>query len=136
MIYEVGISYISVDEKGNDKNTKGMFLLENINTFTEAEARITDEYGALANFDVYAIKRSRIKEIANARTSENEKIFLAEVADVYLEEDGSEKDIKYIIALFALTIEAAHDFIREYMKQGYSMELRSLKETRIADLLK
>ena len=134
MIYEATISYISIDEKGKDKRVKENFLVENALSFAEVETLLAMDFGERTEFDVIAIKRSRIHEIANAKEKDN-KIFLAEVADVFLQDDGSEKDVKYTIAIWAENIEKAHALMSEYLKQGYSMVLRGIKETNFIDVL-
>lgn len=135
MIYEATITYVAIDEKGNDKVHKEMYLVDGKNLFLEVENELYKElYDVVTNLDVTAIKRSRIKEIANYPQTSDEKIFLATLVDVFLNDDGSEKEMKYTIAFFAKDITAAHAFITQYITQGYNMNVVAIKETNF-DLL-
>lgn len=135
MIYESSVSYIIIDDKGNDKIKKEQFIIENLETFSDVEELLYNEFGANTDFDVVAIKRSKIKEIANKRHDENEKLFLAEVEDIFVNESGEEKPIRYRIVLFAKTFDDAKSFVTEFLKQGFDMALVSLKLTKFTDVL-
>lgn len=135
-MYEIQISYVTVDPRGNDRNTKENLILEHAESFADAE-QIGYDYGSgLTAVDVVAIKRSKIKEIANERTSDDEKIFLATLVDVFLNEDGSEKEMKYTIAFFSKNMATANVYINEYAKQGYNMSITKIVESKYDDVLK
>jgi len=135
-MYEIQISYVTVDSKGNDRNTKENLILEHAESFADAE-QIGYDYGSgLTGLDVVAIKRSKIKEIANERTSDDEKIFLATLVDVFLNEDGTEKEMKYTIAFFSKNMTSANAYINEYAKQGYNMSITKIVESKYDDVLK
>jgi hypothetical protein len=135
-MYEIQISYVTVDSKGNDRNTKENLILEHAESFADAE-QIGYDYGSgLTGLDVVAIKRSKIKEIANERTSDDEKIFLATLVDVFLNEDGTEKEMKYTIAFFSKSMASANAYINEYAKQGYNMSITKIVESKYDDVLK
>lgn len=134
MIYEATVTYIKVDDNGNDKQVKETFVLENMETFAEVEKFLYEEFGSFTAIDVVAIKRSTVKEIANERQSQDDKIWEATVQDVFTNDQGEEKELKYKVLLFSNTIENAIAFVTEYMEQGYSMTLVSLKRTKFMDL--
>jgi len=130
MIYEAMISHVVVDDKGNDRTRKDAFLVDDKNLFAEVEYALMQELQAYTALDVTAIKRSRIKEIANTASSDQDKIFTAVLVDTFTDDDGVEKEMKYTIAFFAPNIDAAHAFIREYVRQGYNMTVTQIKETK------
>ena len=135
-MYEIQILYVTVDAKGNDRNTKENLILEHAESFADAE-QIGYDYGSgYTGLDVVAIKRSKIKEIANERTSDDEKIFLATLVDVFLNEDGSEKEMKYTIAFFSKNMATANVYINEYAKQGYNMSITKIVESKYDAVLK
>ncbi len=136
MIYEATIQFIAIDNNGNDKSTKQSYIIENAELFAQVENRLYEEFEGYTDLDVVAIKRSKIKEIANGRTSDDEKIFLATLVDVFLNDDGSEKEIKYTIAFFSKDMNTAHAYIREYVSQGYNMGVKQIKESKLIDVLK
>lgn len=136
MIYEGTITYVTVNEKGNDQNVKEQLILENAESFTDAEEQLYDYGSGCTALDVTNIKRSKLKEIANERADNDEKIFVATLLDVFLAEDGSEKELKYDIAFFSKSMDAAHAYIREYASQGYNMSIKGIKETKFVDILR
>ena len=136
MIYEATISYVKIDTNGNDKTVKEQYIIENADLFVEVEMRMQGDFGALPNFDVTAIKRSRIHEVCNMRDNEDEKIYIATLIDTFVNEDGSEKEVKYQVAFFADDIANAHAFIEKYANQGYNMRISGIKETKFSDVLK
>lgn len=136
MIYEATTTHIVIDDKGNDKTKKERFIIDNMETFSEVESMLFEEYGSLREFDVPAIKRSNIKEIANKRQSDEDKIYIAEIEDVFTTDTGEEKPIKYKIAFFSSSnFDDALCFITEFLKQGFDMSLISLKQSNFVDVL-
>lgn len=136
MIYESTISYVGVNDKGNDVVIKESYILQDKESFGDVEDTMLSEFNnVLTDMDVIAIKRSRIKEVANSSTDNDDKIYLATIADIFIDDNSNEKEIKYVIALFAKTFDGAKAFISEYLKQGYNMQLKSLKETKFVGVI-
>ena len=139
-MYEIQITFVEVDSKGNDRNRKQNFILEHAESFANAE-EIGYDYGSgLTAIDVVSIKRSKLKEIVNERPFGDEtcKIYVAQIVDHFVDVDTEEtKDIKYSVALFAHDMKEAHQAIEQYMKQGLEdMDLVGIKETNFTDVLK
>ena len=65
MIYEGTISYMKIDKNGNEKVIKESYIVDNVETFADAELALFEEFKSLNAIDIIAIKRSRLKEIAN-----------------------------------------------------------------------
>jgi hypothetical protein len=135
MIYEATITFTKPDDKGDEKTFKDSYILENQDLFTQVESKLYEEFEGYKDFDVVAIKRSNIKEIANQRTSNDDVVWQAEVQDIFHDDEGNEKLLKYKILFFSKTYESANTFITEYAKQGYDMSLVSLKLTKFIDVL-
>ena len=137
MIYEVQITYVTVDNKGNDKNVKNNLVVQNAVSFADAE-EAGYEYGQGLNLnevDVVGVKRSKIKEILNTCQHDDDLIWQAELMDVFHDDEGNEKEIKYKTILFAQSFDSAKAFISEYMRQGYDMSLVSLKLTKFTTVI-
>lgn len=137
MIYEGTIKYETVTNKGNTKTVRESYLIENAETFSEAESmlfKIGDSL-SLSDFDVTALKRSKIKEIANMNR-DTEPMFIATLVDTFTDDNGNEKELTYDIAFFSTNIESAHDFIKQYSQQGYCMEMKALKQAKFIDVIK
>lgn len=136
MIYEGTIQYIAIDENGNDKSTKENYIIENAELFAQVENKLYEEFEGYTDIDVVAVKRSRIKEIINTRQSEDDLIWLCEIEDVFLTEDGEEKPLRYKILGYSKDFNSAKTLFGEYLKQGYSMNIISIKKTKFEDVLK
>ena len=139
-MYEIQITFVKVDSKGNDRNVKENLILEHAESFADAE-QIGYDYGSgLTDIDVISIKRSKLKEIVNERPFGEEtcKIYIAQIVDHFVDMETEEtKDIKYSVALFAHDMKEAHQAIEQYMKQGLEdMDLVGIKETKFNDVLK
>jgi hypothetical protein len=139
-MYEITITFVEVDSKGNDRNRKQNLILEHAESFANAE-EIGYDYGSgLTAIDVVSIKRSKLKEIVNERPFNDEtcKIYVAQIVDHFVDVETEEtKDIKYSVALFAHDMNEAHQAIGQYMKQGLEdMDLIGIKETKYNDILK
>ena len=137
MIYEVQITYVTVDNKGNDKNIKNNLVVQNAISFADAE-EAGYEYGQGLNLnevDVVGVKRSKVKEILNTCQHDDDLIWQAELMDVFHDDEGNEKEIKYKTILFAQSFDSAKAFISEYMRQGYDMSLVSLKLTKFTTVI-
>lgn len=136
-MYELQINYVTVDNRGNDRNVKENLVLLNATSFAEAE-EIGYKYGdGLTDIDVVSIKRSKIKEVLNERSNETDLIWQAELMTLFYDDEGNEKQIKYKTILFAQTFDSAKAFVTEYMRQGYDdMSLVSLKLTKFNEVIK
>lgn len=130
MMYEAQISYVS-----EEKAVKEWLVVENEELFKDVEGVLYDTFNGLSELDVMAIRRSKIKEVANNRQSQDDLLWLAEVRDVFLTNEGNEKEMKYKIIFYAKTFDAAKAFMVEYLAQGYNMELIGLKLSKFSDVL-
>lgn len=135
MIYEITISYLTINKNGNDKSVTEKYLVLDEDTCGHAEGVAFDTFQSLTEMEVIAIKRSMLQEIANKRQNGEESIYVAEVQDVFHDDDGNEKYTKYRIALFAQSFDEAKAFISAYMQQGYDLEIVSLKKSKFIDVI-
>lgn len=134
MIYEASVQYTGRDNDGNDITVKEKYVLEDEPSFSSVEERLYKIF-LDKDFDVTAIKRSKIKEIANRRVGQEDLMWISEVQDVFHDDAGNEKYMKYKILFYSRTFDTAKTFITEYIKQGYDMTLISLKLTKFIDVL-
>lgn len=135
MIYEGTIQYVIIDKNGNDKTIKESFIINDVETFSEAEEKLYKESGEKTAFEVLGIKRSKVIEIANQRIYDDDMIYQVVLNDVFTDDNGEEKTMKYVIVLYANGIEKAYSFIKEYISQRYDMELIGIKKTRFVDVI-
>ena len=136
MIHEVTIAFTVAGKNGEGKTVKEQYLVDNRNLFAEVEDAMYVGFDGYKDLDVIAVKCSRIKEIINTRQSEDDLIWMAELQDTFVDDDGKEKYIKYKVVLYSKTFDTAKAFISEYIKQGYNLVLVSLKLTKFEEVLK
>ena len=135
MIHESKIAFTKVDDNGNDKVIKERYLIAEAESFGDAEEQTYDFCDGETGLDVIDVKRSKIKEILNSRDTGDDKIFVADIADVQHNDDGDEVEIIYKVALFAPNVDAAYNYIKSYLKQGYNMTLVGLKKTKYNEVI-
>ena len=136
MIYEAQVSYEGQDKTGNPRTIKENYLMDDFFFFKEVESYLYDvEFVGVADVVVCAIKRSRIKEIACGKRHVDDSLWLAELEDMFITDEGEERPIRYKVAFFANSFDDAKTYISEYIKQGYNMSLVSLKKTKFSDVL-
>ena len=82
--------------------------------------------GTVDSFEITGLKLSIVKEIITQY--EGESSFIATLRDTMLQDDGSEKQIKYKVLLWADNISEAMTHTREIAQQGYDMQIDGLKE--------
>lgn len=131
MFYELSIKVTRMDKNGNDKEVVEKYITDK-NLFSEAECVGLELYNN--DCDVVAIRRSKITEIINEKEVDK-PFFKAIVCDTFLNDDGSEKETDYHILVCAKDVKDATERVLDYMKQGYSMELKSISKTKIIDLI-
>lgn len=135
MFYEVISKRFVTDAKGNDKEVAEKFIIDNCELCCEAEKIMLLEYNGENRCT--SIKESNLREFVNERQDDDQAIFLATLEDVFVTDDGDEKATRYVVGLFANTVEEATKVMIEYMRQGMgNLSLVSIKKTKIVDLLK
>lgn len=135
MFYEVSNKITVVDKRGNDKQIVEKILVENINLFSEAELKSIEWYNN--ENEVVAIKQlPKLMEFVNRRESEDQTIFAATIESVFIDDDNNEKTTRYIVGIFALSLENATNIALEYMRGGMTdLSLVSIKKTKIVEVI-
>lgn len=100
--------------------------------FSTAEYSVTEmlekekEAGTLKDYEIQSLRISPIKEIANQYHGEHS--YLATLKDIWTDDDGTEKHLKYKVLLWANDLQEAITNAHEMAKEGYEMLVESLKE--------
>jgi hypothetical protein len=133
--YETRIRYDKMCENGVVKKTTESFLVDAL-SFTEAEARITDEQRPYisGDFSVSAVKKTKIAEIY--RDDTGDKWYRCKVMFIKIDEKSStEKRSPSIIMVQASNFGHAYDNLRECMKGTVAdYEIAEIVETKIFDV--
>lgn len=135
MFYEVSNKITVIDKRGNDRQVVEKILVENINLFSEAELKAIEWYNN--ENEVVAIKQlPKLMELVNRRESEDQAIYIATIESIFIDDDDSEKTTRYIVGIFALSLEYATKIALEYMRSGMTdLSLVSIKKTKIVEVI-
>jgi hypothetical protein len=126
-----------LQENGSAKKVTEPYLVDAL-SFTEAEARITEEQTPFISgeFSVSAVKRTKIAEIFF--NEEGDRWFLVKVAYITIDEKSAvEKRTTSLILVQANTFKEAFDNFLEGMKGTMAdYEIASIAETPLMDVYK
>ena len=133
--FECKVKYDKIQENGSVKKVSEPYLVDAL-TFTEAEARITEERRPFisGDFSVAAVKRSRVAEIAF--NEEGDMWYLAKVGFITVDEkSGVEKRTVAQILVQATGFKSAFDNLLAYMKGTLAdYDIVSITETPILEV--
>lgn len=84
------------------------------------------EESTVDDFDILGLKLSTVKEVITQYIGDYS--FIATLRDTIIQDDNSEKQVKYKVLLWANSITEAMNHAREVASQGYDMQIDGLKE--------
>lgn len=133
--FECKVRYDKTQENGSIKKVTEPYLVDAL-SFTEAEARITEEQTPFisGDFSVSAVKRTKITEIF--RDDTGDKWYQAKLVFVTIDpKTGNEKKAATLILVQAKDFRTALENIEEGMRGTASdYEIASVAETMIMDV--
>lgn len=133
--FECKIKFDKVQENGSVKKVTEAYLVDAL-SFTEAEARITEEMKPFISgeFSVSAVKRTKIAEIFRDDTAD--KWYLAKVAFITIDEKTAvEKKSVSTMLVAGSDFKGAYDNFLEGMKSTLAdYEIQAISETMIMDV--
>ena len=133
MFYEIAIKVTKADERGKEKELVERFITD-VMLFAEAEQKGLELYNGQC--DVVGIRRSNVYEIVNEKHEEGDKLFKAQLASIFITDEGKEKEQKYEVVVWADSVNGANKKMQEYMKNDMSdLVLKGIKETKLLDIL-
>ncbi|MDE5631250.1 MAG: DUF4494 domain-containing protein [Muribaculaceae bacterium] len=135
--FECKVRYDKLQENGAAKKVTEPYLVDAL-SFTEAEARITEEQTPFisGDFSVSAVKRTKIAEIFFDETGD--RWFLVKVGFITIDEKTAvEKRSTSLILVQATTFKEAYDnFIKGMAGTMADYEIVSISETPLMDVYK
>lgn len=140
--FECIISYEKVDESTMKAKKQTEVYVVDALSFTEAEARITDETSNKGNvvnsFEIKNINPAPYKEVFFSDMDKDDRWYKIKVAFItYDENTGKEKLTKVTYLVQGDKAEQAHRYIDEVMKQGMlEYRITDNVETKIMDVFK
>lgn len=117
----------------NDKTRKRTeaFLIDT-EFFSQAEYAVMDflaqqqQEGLVESSEILSLRQSQIKEVASQFSGEFS--FIATLIDTWLEEDGTEKKLKYKVLLWADNPSQAMSQVLQMARQGYDLQIEGIKQ--------
>ena len=98
--------------------------------FAEAEYKVTEllmgQEPPAKEYEIQSLRQSPIKEIATQW--EGEHSYIATLKDLWTDDKGNEKYLRYKVLLWADNLNEALIRTRELAKQGYDMLVEGLRE--------
>lgn len=136
--FEVKSRKTIIDEKtGKEKSINEIFLVENVESFGEAEKKVLEYYDC-AN-DILGVSLSKVMEVINYPTSEEKeqlKMFRSVLVSTFIDDEGNEKQTKYPVLVWAKDVHDAMTITTNYIKQGYDdMTLVGIQKTKIVEVI-
>jgi len=101
--------------------------------FSEAEyavlSKLTTEQqeGLIESSEILSLRQSPIKEVATQFIS-GDYSYLATLIDIWLDNDGTEKKLKYKVLLWANSLTEANANASQLARQGYDMQIEGIKQ--------
>lgn len=132
MFYEIKLKVEKENSKGEMKEVVEHFITD-VGLFAAAEANGLEQYNG--NCDVISIIRSNVVEIVNEK-EEDKPFYKATLIDIFIDDNGNEKETKYYNLVCAKDITEANRLMQEHMRQGLNdMRLDGIVKTKIMDLI-
>lgn len=131
MFYEIKLKVEKENSKGEMKEVIEHFITD-VGLFAEAEAKGLEQY---VDCDVISITHSKVVEIVNEK-EEDKPFYKATLIDIFIDDNGNEKETKYYNLVCAKDITEANRLMQEHMRQGLEdMRLDAIQKTKIIDLI-
>jgi len=131
MLIEVKVKVARVIDGKVRKRTE-TYVVDNCELFVNAEhvvmSVLSEEQssGTVDNFEIQCLKISPIKEVCTEYSGEFS--YMATLRDVFITDDGTEKELKYKVLLWADSLSEAMARTNVFTRQGYDMNVDGLKE--------
>ena len=90
------------------------------------EADMEVHGGPIFDFYITSMKCSSIKEIADQFKGEHS--FIATLKDIFVDDDGNEKALRYQVLLWADNLTEANQRAQQLAKEGYDLLIEGIKQ--------
>ena len=131
MLIEVKVKVARIIDGKTRKRTE-TYVVDNCELFVNAEHEVMSvlseeqSSGTVDNFEIQCLKISPVKEVCTEYTGEFS--YMATLRDVFITDDGTEKELKYKVLLWANSLSEAMARTNVFTRQGYNMNVDGLKE--------
>ena len=129
MLIEVKVKVARIID-GKTRKRIETYLLDK-EFFSEAEYQVMQALsqeqtdGTVESFEIVSLRQSPVKEVCTQY--EGASSFMATLRDIFLADDGTEKELKYKVLLWADSLSEAMARTNVFSRQGYNMQVDGLK---------
>ena len=133
MLIEVKVKVARIIDGKTRKRTE-TYVVNNCELYSNAEYRVMSiliheqEEGTVESFEIQSLKLSQIKEIDDQSIDNSIPSFIATLIDIFHQDDGTEKKLRYKVLLWADNLTAANRRANELSYQGYDMQIEGIKQ--------
>ena len=133
MLVEVKAKVSRVIDSKTRKTTE-TYLIDNVELFSQAEYRVMSilvheqEDGIVENFELQSLRLSPIKEVATQFLNDGEHSFIAALEDIFTDDAGNEKHLRYNVLLWADSLTEADSRAHSLARQGYNMLIQGIRQ--------
>lgn len=133
MLIEVKVKVARIIDGKTRKRTE-TYVVDNCELYSNAEYRVMSvliheqEEGTVESFEIQSLRLSQIKEIDDQTINNSIPSFIATLIDIFHQDDGTEKKLKYKVLLWADNLTAANRRANELSHQGYDMQIEGIKQ--------
>jgi hypothetical protein len=133
MLIEVKVKVARIIDGKTRKRTE-TYVVNNCELYSNAEYRVMSiliheqEEGTVESFEIQSLKLSQIKEIDDQSIDNSIPSFIATLIDIFHQDDGTEKKLRYKVLLWADNLTAANRRANELSHQGYDMQIEGIKQ--------
>jgi hypothetical protein len=133
MLIEVKVKVARIIDGKTRKRTE-TYVVNNCELYSNAEYRVMSvliheqEEGIVESFEIQSLKLSQIKEIDDQSIDNSIPSFIATLIDIFHQDDGTEKKLRYKVLLWADNLTAANRRANELSHQGYDMQIEGIKQ--------
>ena len=125
MLIEVKVKVKRIIDDKPKKKTE-TYLVDS-EYFTQAEYAVMSELtDTTEEFEIQSLRLSPIREIASQYSGEYP--FIATLKDVFHDDEGNEKYLRYKVLLWADNLTQANQRVQELSHQGYDMLIEGIKQ--------
>lgn len=131
MLVEVKVKIVrNINDKTRRKTET--YLVSQCEFFVTAEHQVSSYLTAdttVESFEIQSLRISPIKEIVSDSIEEfQDHTFIATLCDIFHNDEGVEKKIKYKVFLGAESLNDAHHKTQQLARQGYDMAIEGIKQ--------
>lgn len=117
---------------GKTRKRVETFLVTDCDVFTVAEYIVLNalaneqEDGTVDSSEILSLRQSSIREVCDQFPGEFS--FIATLKDIFHEDDGTEKVLKYSVLLWADNLTEANRNVQLLAHEGYDMQIEGIKQ--------